>query len=45
MTFEAWLETKGVSCKAFELRHPNVQAQMIEEYNNINRTKGRYLKV
>lgn len=40
MTFEAWLETaKNIDHKTFELRHPVVQAQMIEEYNELQRRK------
>ena len=35
MMFETWLESQGISLKTFELRHPNVQAQMIEEYNKL----------
>ncbi len=42
MTFEAWLQSKhGIDHKTFELRHPNVQAQMIEEYNQEGKHHGK----
>ena len=36
MTFEAWLESKGVSRKTFELRGTIVQEEMIKEFNQLN---------
>lgn len=38
MTFEAWLKSNhDIDHKTFDLRHPTVQAQMIKEYNQMNR--------
>ena len=39
MMFETWLESQDISLKTFELRHRNVQTQMIEEYNKIATNK------
>jgi len=34
MTFDAWLkEVYKIDLKTFSLRHPNLQCQIIEEYN------------
>lgn len=40
MTFESWLESKGISRKSFELRHLNVQNDIIKEYNEFNQIKS-----
>lgn len=35
--FEAWIESKGISRKTFELRGMRVQQELIDEYNEEQR--------
>ncbi len=41
MTFEAWLESKQIHRRDFNLRPRNLQDKLIEEYNKFNHIKSK----
>jgi hypothetical protein len=41
MTFDAWLESKHIFRKHFEIYPKYLQNEMIEEYNQLNKSIAR----